>query len=139
MHYSHETLQLLAQAFAELGSGCAKLAKALDSLAEDAEISADIAEADKVDRSKTIPGEVVHALLEDGAKPVQILRKWRGLTQAQLSEAVGIAQASLSELENKPGSGQIETLVKIARALDVGVELLLPSDMTRAPAETEAA
>jgi DNA-binding XRE family transcriptional regulator len=66
--------------------------------------------------------------LATGENPIRVLREWRGLTQAELavSESLGITQGYLSDLEAGKRRGPVTLHQKIARALGVPVELLLP-------------
>jgi transcriptional regulator with XRE-family HTH domain len=59
--------------------------------------------------------------------PAQIkaLRKFRGLTQKQLAEKAGTKQSAISRIERSEESNwEIETLVKIAEALDSRLALV---------------
>ena len=53
------------------------------------------------------------------------VREARGWTQAQLAAAVGLTQDAISLYERGKRSMRVETLVDIARALDVPLSLLL--------------
>ncbi len=48
-------------------------------------------------------------------------RKKRKLTQGSVAEAIGMRQASISDFERRSASSQIETLFKIAAALDLDI------------------
>jgi transcriptional regulator with XRE-family HTH domain len=48
-------------------------------------------------------------------------REDKGLTQAALAEQLGIDQASVSRTES--GNGSFDTAVRIAKALDVALEV----------------
>ena len=61
-----------------------------------------------------------------GENPVRVLRSWRGMTQAELAAGVGIAQGYLSALEAGKRKGPVALHQKIARALGVPIDLLLP-------------
>ena len=52
-----------------------------------------------------------------------LMRKKRGLTQKELAEKVGTTQAVISRLENVSVKPSLETIVKIAKALDAVVEV----------------
>jgi len=54
-------------------------------------------------------------------------RAKRSLTQKQLSELTGIAQASISSFENGRLDSQISTLVKFAEALEIPLAVLADS------------
>lgn len=68
-----------------------------------------------------IPAQVVFAIL-DGENPVKVWREYRGLTQQQLADAVGISKPYLSQIENSKRKGKTEILSMIAKALDVSLE-----------------
>jgi DNA-binding XRE family transcriptional regulator len=57
---------------------------------------------------------------------IRVLREWRDLTQAELVVSVGITQGYLSELEAGRRKGPVALHQKIARALGVPIDLLLP-------------
>jgi len=50
-------------------------------------------------------------------------RKNTGLTQKQLSERTGIAQADISRLENGNGNPSLNTLKRIAAAMDMTLKI----------------
>ena len=54
-------------------------------------------------------------------KRVKVMRISKGITQAQLSEMTGIQRPNLSRLENAKTNPNIETLSKIAIALDTTI------------------
>jgi len=57
--------------------------------------------------------------------PLAFWRKKRGMTQAKLAEAAGVAQGFLSEIESGQKPGTPATLKKIAQALSVKIDDLL--------------
>jgi DNA-binding XRE family transcriptional regulator len=61
-----------------------------------------------------------------GENVIRVLREWRDLTQAELAVSIGITQGYLSELEAGKRKGPVALHLKIARALGVPIELLLP-------------
>jgi DNA-binding XRE family transcriptional regulator len=76
-------------------------------------------------REIVLPKAIVDRLAA-GANPIRVLREWRGRTQAELVVSIGITQGYLSELEGGKRKGPVALHQKIARALDVPIELLLP-------------
>jgi DNA-binding XRE family transcriptional regulator len=60
--------------------------------------------------------------LAAGENPIKLWRKHRGLTLAQLGEAVGQRKGYLSEIENGKKAGTLDTLRAIAAALRVDVD-----------------
>lgn len=59
---------------------------------------------------------------------VRQVRTDRGLSQPQLAELAGTTETTLSRIENGRVSPTLDTLINIARALDVRVGDLIDSD-----------
>jgi DNA-binding XRE family transcriptional regulator len=72
-----------------------------------------------------LPMAVVDRLTA-GDNPIRALREWRGMTQAELVMSVGITQGYLSELEAGKRKGPVALHQKVAHALRVPIDLLLP-------------
>jgi transcriptional regulator with XRE-family HTH domain len=74
--------------------------------------------------------------------PAQIkaLRKFRGLTQTELAEKAGTKQSAISRIERSEETNwEIETLVKIAEALDARLSLMFePYEMIASRYKTAA-
>jgi DNA-binding XRE family transcriptional regulator len=64
--------------------------------------------------------------IEEGAHPVEVFRRYRGLTQAQLSKASKVSQGFISELEKNGKTPSLATLQKLSRALGVPGTSLIP-------------
>ena len=64
--------------------------------------------------------------LRRGEHPIAVWRDHRGLTQKALAEQVKMTAAQLSEIENGKKTGSVATLQRLAQALDVTVDELLP-------------
>jgi ribosome-binding protein aMBF1 (putative translation factor) len=94
-------------------------------MVEDAEDAAAYAEAVASDDGFTIPQAVLTAEL-DGAHPVRAWREHRGLTLQALAEAASISKPYLSQIEGGKRVGAAATLKKLAAALGVPVDVLLP-------------
>ena len=77
-------------------------------------------------REIVLPKAVVDRLVA-GENPIRVLREWRGATQVELVAAIGITQGYLSELEAGKRKGPIALHQKIAEALGVPIDLLLPN------------
>lgn len=60
-----------------------------------------------------------------GAK-IKEIRKQKGLTQKQLGDLCGMADSAIRRYENGNANPKIETLKKIASALEVSLDSLLP-------------
>ncbi len=105
----------------------ALLARAGDEAAENrmaalmnAEVHAAIARGDDV----FLPSAVWEAI-EGGANPIRTLRKFRGLTQAQLAASAQTPQSYISQLESGARKGTAEMLSAIAKALGVPLSVLV--------------
>lgn len=72
-------------------------------------------------RAYVLAEEAKHAL----ALNVYTLRKQRGLSQAELAELVGTKQPNISDIETADANPTLETLGKLAAALEVTVVELL--------------
>jgi DNA-binding XRE family transcriptional regulator len=73
-----------------------------------------------------IPDEVLGRLLA-GDRPLRAWREARGFTLRGLAAQTGVAASTLSEIETGVTDGSLRTLRRIAVALDVAVDDLLPS------------
>jgi len=76
---------------------------------------------------ETIPSEIVYAIL-DGENPIRVWREYRGLTQAQLSQAAGISKPYLSQIETGKRTGTTEVLSAIANVLDLTLDDIVAID-----------
>lgn len=98
-------------------------------VAEADEDAADIAIYD--DRKKDLTGQddrlppEVSDLILRGNTRLKAIRAWRGLAQQDVAAKVGLAQGYLSELESGRKAGSSETLVVLARVLDVPLKWLV--------------
>lgn len=78
---------------------------------------------------EALPFDLVNRITrtdETGESRIKILREHRGLTQAQLGEKIDSDRLYVSQLETGVRKGSIDILQKIAAALDVPVDLVLP-------------
>ena len=101
-------------------------------LLELAEDRADILAAESADVRRMageeyVPVELVDRIL-DGENPLRVWRQYRQLSLKQLAEQSGVGLSYISELERglKQGPGQV--WAKLARALCVTVDDILPSE-----------
>ena len=72
-----------------------------------------------------IPADVVDRLI-DGEPPVRVWRELRNLTQADLSRASGVNRVQIVEIEAGRSTGSVHTLRKLADALGVTVDDIIP-------------
>ena len=101
----------------------------LEALAEAEEEAADLAvydarKAEMASPDDALPSPVSAALLR-GARLLEALRDWRGVTQTRLAETTGLAQGYISDLERGRRQGTPDTLTRIAAALDVPAKWLV--------------
>jgi DNA-binding XRE family transcriptional regulator len=77
------------------------------------------------DAEATVPARVVDRLLA-GEPAIRVWREYRGMTAAQLAAAVEVTPAHISKLETGKGEPSLRLLRRLARALDVEIDLLAP-------------
>ncbi len=93
--------------------------------------AADVAEANRVvaeiaaGRQEWVPSDIVDRLF-DGENRIRVWREHRGLSGSDLAAKAEISGAFLSELETGKKTGGLETLRKIATALNVDIDDLVP-------------
>lgn len=83
-----------------------------------------------------------HGAAHDEATPgerVRRLRRKRGLSQAELGAAAGIAPSTISRLEHDRRQARLELLQPLARALGIGIEVLVGTGTPDPRVHTRAA
>ena len=85
------------------------------------------AESRRAAGEEYLPAAMVDRLLA-GESPLRVWRKHRGLTQQQLGERAGISYAHVSDIERQAKAGTARVLKKLAAALQVTVDDILPAD-----------
>lgn len=107
-----------------------------EALVEAAEDRIDLAASEAFDRdvaergigavlADTLPAAAVRRLIE-GDHPVAVWREHRGMTTAALAEAAGISASYINEIEKRKKAGSVAAMKKLAGALRVGVDVLIP-------------
>ncbi len=76
------------------------------------------------DNPTDLPDEIITALEEKKEHPIKIIRKYRGLTQLELATKADISRPFLTEIETGKKNGSIQALKQIAKALEVGIDIL---------------
>jgi DNA-binding Xre family transcriptional regulator len=100
---------------------------------------ADLEDAQEIDaiardpNRRMIPGDVVGRLLQ-GDHPLKVWREQRGLTRTELAREAGLTAGHVAHIETGRRQGTAETLRRLATALDVTVDDLVPIQ----PAAAEA-
>ncbi|UGX85035.1 helix-turn-helix domain-containing protein [Phyllobacterium meliloti] len=101
-----------------------------DRLVSDAEMARDLAAYDKVKaridagEEELVPSEIVERIL-GGENKVRVWREYRGLSNQELAEKVGISAPYLSDIQNGKKEGRLSTLKKIAAVLRVDLDDLV--------------
>lgn len=100
-------------------------------LVDAAEDAADIAAIARIKQQlaageeEFVPSDVVDRILA-GENLVRVWREHRGLSASTLAEKAGIAQPYLSQIETGKREGTLQTMKKIADALKLTVDDLIP-------------
>lgn len=89
--------------------------------------AAAIAEKRRRDGEEYLPSELVDRIL-DGENPLRVWRQHRKLSLKQLAEASGVGLSYISELERGLKNGPGHVWVKLARAMDLTADDILPAD-----------
>jgi DNA-binding XRE family transcriptional regulator len=93
---------------------------------EDLEDALTIRRAEARGRSKdALAAELVHRLI-DGEHPLRVWRDHRGLTLSALAKRARVPVGYLSEIETKKKPGSLATMRKLARALDLDLDDIVP-------------
>jgi DNA-binding XRE family transcriptional regulator len=71
--------------------------------------------------NKTLPEDVLDQLSAKQDHPLKVLRKYRGMTQADLAKKSGISRPYLTEIETGKKDGSLRAMKALAQALDVNV------------------
>ena len=93
-------------------------------LLEDVEMLTDLRDfrEAKASKEESFPATIVNRIILHGENPIRVFREYRGLTQQQLADRVGIQRAYLAEIETGRKMGAVKTLKAIAQALDLSLE-----------------
>ncbi len=75
--------------------------------------------------NEDLPQDVLEQLSLGKDAPIKIIRKYRGMTQADLASAAEISRPYLTEIETGRKDGSIRALKSIAGALNVSLEALV--------------
>jgi transcriptional regulator with XRE-family HTH domain len=69
---------------------------------------------------------VIFPIQEHIAKNVHVLRKQAGLTLVALAELAGVGKTAVFDIEHKKATVQLDTLLKVLTALNIGLTLQVP-------------
>ena len=73
-----------------------------------------------------VPAHVADRLI-DREPPLRVWREYRGLSQSALARACGVNRVQIVEIESGRNSGSVHTLRKLADALRVAVDDIIPA------------
>lgn len=102
-------------------------------LVEKAEMLEDIRDAARIQLAITeggeelIPAEVVDRLLS-GEHPLTVWREYRRLSMSSLAAMCGVSHAAISQIESGKKEPSVRLLKKLAAALQVDMDDLLPNE-----------
>lgn len=97
-----------------------------EALLEAAEMAEDVAAFDAGAGDEILPVATSDRLLA-GESPLRVFRELRDLTQTQLAAAAGIPQTTISKIETGERIGTVDNLSRLAAALHVDLEDLVPA------------
>lgn len=76
-----------------------------------------------------ISDDVAKRLMDGDDHPVKIYREYRGLKQGELANLASITAPMVSDIENRKTNAGLSVYIKLAKALNVGLEDIVPADM----------
>ncbi len=101
--------------------------RALERIMDELELLRAEQAAAKMDAGEepAIPAEVVGRVIADGVHPLKAIREWRGLNQAELAGRAGTSKSYLSQIETGYRQPGRKLLIRLARILEVPVDVLM--------------
>ena len=92
----------------------------------------EVADAEAMRRAQgrdeeSFPASFVERLLLSSENPVRVWREHRGLTAAELARRANVSNAHISAMEMGASTGSVQTLRRIADALDTTIDTLVLS------------
>lgn len=92
---------------------------------EDAEDKLALAVSENVPASHRLPLAQAQRIW-DGEHPVRVWRNHRGLSGTALAALSGVPQSYISDIERGRKPGSVEAFSRLARALGVGIDQIIP-------------
>jgi len=77
-------------------------------------------------QEELVPAEIADRIL-DGESPLRVWREHRRMTQQTLAHAAGVGKSYVSQIESGRKTGTVETLSRLAQALEVDLDDLAPA------------
>ena len=92
-----------------------------------ADVQAALAVQARIDAGteELVPEAVAHRLI-DGEPPLQVWREHRGLSQSGLARAADTSRIQIVDIEAGRRTGSVHTLRRLADALGIGLDDLVP-------------
>jgi len=97
----------------------------------DAAMAEEIMARIRAGTEETFPAELVYRLLDGDENPVRVMRTYRGLTTAALAKKAGISRPYLTMIESGRRTGTADVMKRLAKALAIDMELLIPTPQPR--------
>jgi DNA-binding XRE family transcriptional regulator len=125
-------LKTQSEAIQALARQIDNLAKSTDRMLEQMEETGDARQVNTVlegirrGEIATFPSKIVAQLIA-GENPVRVFRKFRKMTGEELAAKVGISRPYLTQIETGKREPMFPIMVKIAAALDVSLDELVPA------------
>lgn len=120
--------------FRTRNSLCRRCHKSLEPVEEECSILEESTSTETPAPAKIDPLEAIHGL----GKKVRSLRKGLGLTQKEFSQRMGVPRTYASKVESGRTSTNLDSLQRIATALEVEIRDLLCDERSRREEEIEA-
>ena len=73
-----------------------------------------------------VPARIADRLI-DGEPPLRVWREYRGLSQSALARGTGVNRVQIVEIEGGRNTGSVHTLRRLADALGISVDDLVPA------------
>ncbi len=92
-----------------------------------ADVQAALAVQARIDAGteELVPEAVVHRLI-DGEAPLRVWREHRGLSQSALARAADTSRIQIVDIEAGRRTGSVRTLRRLADALGIGLDDIVP-------------
>ena len=74
----------------------------------------------------SFPADIVEKII-DGEHPLAVMRQWRGLSQQELAVRADVSRVQIGGIETRGATGSVETLKKLANALDLTIDDIVPA------------
>lgn len=76
-------------------------------------------------KQEQFPISMVEKLVFSNESKIKIFREYRGYKVMELAKAANLSEAYLSQIENQKRKGSIDLYKRIAKALDIDIDVLI--------------